>query len=514
MDVSTIACLKLLDSIDCNRYADHPYCRPFINYVMQWPHHLPINTIIIGQNPYPGNIFHELGAALSYDESKVSTTPNSVRVLAEDLYNYDETPRQQTIGCFRDSWRMLEHGILMINETVFHKIAKDTDRPNTGVLREVESQVITIQTLLSEGIKMGQKSVTLIGMGMGASMMTSIIRPWCPADLISTKVMTCSNPAAFSSMLSDSSSQRVTLGQSNVSKVLSNIVKLYVKMPPRVSTADKRRQQSTDTLNRALEEAKNSSHVNNNELRSFKDRLTQLDPSNPKKADIEDLKSSIDALTKANDRHANAISVHSMSMLALMDIATKEYPKASDKYADTQPSRNTQSLAIPSTPSPGPRRRVVRRSTSATPQVDPIPEDNVTDAASEVVSVQSLVNPPTRARRRVVRTPSIAGSEYTVASTIDDVQHSPEYDMTQAQATHMKTFSGWFKDNYKHDPSFEVILASAADSKTVDNPLSKDILDYIKMRKSEDTMYDPYDELSDPDSTSSKWITDYMATHS
>ena len=169
-------------------------------------------------------MFPEIGSALVYDDLKISTIPRSVKVLAEDLYHYDGTPKSLTVECFKNSWRMLEHGVLMINETVFHKISGGADRPNTGVLKEMEAQVLALQTLLCIGLSMGQTSVTFIGMGISASMMTSVIRSWCPSDLISVKVMTYTNPTAFSSLLRDSSSQHITLRKSHISKVLSEIV--------------------------------------------------------------------------------------------------------------------------------------------------------------------------------------------------------------------------------------------------------------------------------------------------
>lgn len=516
MDAATIACLKLIRDVDCNKYLDHPYCKPFIRYVMEWPHSLPIKTIIIGQNPYGGDIFPEYGSAFAYDPSKVSdkryNPPPSISVLAEDLFNHNGTVKLDTINCFKESWRLLEHGVIMINESVFHRISKDLDRPNTGLLKEMESQIIALQTILSVGFEMGQTSVTLIGMGIGASMMTSVIRPWCPSDLISAKTMTCSNPAAFAKSLGDSSSQQITLGKSNISEVLSGIVDLYTKMPPKTSSADKRRQQNIDVLNKAKEEVIQSSHIENNELRSFKDRLAKLDPSNPSKNSVDDLQSSIDSLTKANDRHANAISVHSTSMLVLMDILSKEYPKSSDKQ-QSGPVPSTSESSAPVTPSAGARRRVPRRTPTSTSQTDvvpSIPEDN----ESDIVSTQSLVRPVTRSRRRVSRNPSIADSEYTVVSNSDDVQPTVQYDMDRSESTHVRSFSGWFNDNYKDDPSFQVILSSAADSRTSDNPLSSDVLEYIRSRKKEDAAYDPYDELSDPDSQSTLWITKYMENHS
>jgi hypothetical protein len=253
--------------------------------------------------------------------------------------------------------------------------------------------------------------------------------------------------------------------------------------------------------------------------------LTRIDPSNPTQGDIKDLGKSIDSLMKTKDRYNNAISVHHTSMLALMEIAFKEHPKGDGKApsngASTDRAPSSQHLNVPSTPSPVPRRRVVRRTASESPQVPTISEDKtdtetpvkIEDVASDIVSVQSLTKPVTRSRRRVSRTPSIADSEYTVVSNADEMRSPGNYDMDQGQATHIRTFAGWLKDNYKDDPSFQVILSSAADSRTTDNELSRDVLAYIKSRKEEDGQYDPYDELSDPDSRSSKWIGDYMKKH-
>merc|ERR1711879_774475 len=150
-----------------------------------------------------------------------------------------------------------------------------------------------------------------------------------------------------------------TLGKSHISKVLSGIVALYSKMPPKTSTAEKRRQQSIQTFDKALIEVKESSNVDDVELRSFKDRLTRIDPSNPSQGDIRDLTKSIDSLMKTKDRYNNAISVHHTAMLALMEIAFKEHPKSDGKApSNGQPSdkpSSDQHLSVPATPSPGPR---------------------------------------------------------------------------------------------------------------------------------------------------------------
>nr|POE67343.1 hypothetical protein CFP56_77012 [Quercus suber] len=508
MDPATLACLRLINELECERYSNHPFCGPFIRYLMQWPHYLPIKTIIIGQNPYPGNIFPELGAALAYDSSKTNGSTPSVRVLSEDLFNFDGTDRQDTINCFRDSWHLLEFGVIMINETVFHKISNSIDRPNTRGIRELEAQVRALQIILFEGYKLGQESITLIGMGIGAAIMTSIIRPWCPNDLISVKVMTCSNPAALSSMLGDSSSHEITLGKSHITKILSKIVSQYREMPPKYSAIDKKRQQNIDVLNKSIEELKSSGQARNNELRSFKDRLTQADPTKPFKATMEDLCDAITATMKATDRHSSAMDAHSATMLMIMNSIYRDNQKQDEKPSVTLSSSNIKTT--PDSMPRGPRRRVPPRQPAVETKVEPIEEDTT----SEIVTTKSLAVPPSRSRRRVVKTASVAGTDYTATSTVEEATNNTQKDIRVDERTHITNFANWLKMNHSNDLSFSVILASAADRLMADNELTKSVLEYIKTRKSQDASFDSYDELNDPDSASTSFIRDFMEKYS
>ena len=449
---------------------------------------------------------------MAYDEHKVKSVPPSIRVLAEDLFNYNETPKADTINAFKDSWKMLDVGVLMINETVFHKISGTQVRPNTGGHREMEAQIRAIQYLLMEGFKMGQESVTLIGMGIGASMMTSILRPWCPSDLMSTKVMTCSNPAAFSALLSVSSSHSVTLGKSHISKVLSAIVKSCAEMPPKSNAVEKRRQQNIDTFNKATNILKEAGVGEINELRSFRERMLQADPTKPFRATMDDLCESIGSSMKAIERRNNAMDTQSAAFLMLLNSMEKDFNKQSQNSSGSgQQSTSVQqstSLDVPTTPSRP--RRVVRRSTSGvSPSVEPIIEDTT----SEIVEAASVSKAPSRSRRRITRAPSVAGTEYSITSNADNDNSNAKYDIEMSEKTYMSSFANWFKTNYADDLSYEVILSSAAESRTTDNPLSRAVLAYARSRKAEDSYYDPYDELSDPDSASSVWVKEYMKSN-
>jgi uracil DNA glycosylase len=121
-DGAMLACLRLLERTDIVNNLHLPYATAYINHVMLWADNLPIKLIVIGQNPFDLDIYPYMGAALSYNSEVCLGPPKSVRSLAEDLYDNNSVPMDQTVRCIRDSWYLLSHGTLMINETIFSLI--------------------------------------------------------------------------------------------------------------------------------------------------------------------------------------------------------------------------------------------------------------------------------------------------------------------------------------------------------------------------------------------------------
>jgi len=63
------------------------------------------------------------------------------------------------------------------------------------------------------------------------------------------------------------------------------------------------------------------------------------------------------------------------------------------------------------------------------------------------------------------------------------------------------------RDN-KEDESKTIdadVLDMSSDERSTPNDLSRRVLSYIRERKAKDPEYDPYDELIDPDSSSTTW---------
>ncbi len=516
---SSAACMRLLHELQYESHLRHPFCIPFCNYVRLWADSLPIKTIIIGQNPYPQNIYPEYGSGLAYDINKQRVPTGSIKVIAEDLFNYNQTSKELTIECFRDSWRLLDIGVLMINESVFSRISKDRVPSNTGAIREMEAQVRAIQILLAEGLSMGQDEIICIGMGKEAAKMTSILRGWCPNDLMSMKVITCSNPAAFASNLRDMPSHPITIGKPAVSKVLSAIVSQFAEMPPpKTSATSKRHQQNLDALNKASQAVDTVNARLRTEAQSFMSRLQSASENPDTRATIEGLNSSLQSFIGVLDSQSNAYVTHNTTMSMILNSLTSVVDSIGKQGAvppsnggSTRVVASTQGVSPAESPvvTPG-RRRKIMRTVSNQSNIDTITED------IETKSVLSMDSPSvTPSRRKIVRrTPSIAGTEYTTDSGVPTPSgESPGERLSPGEGVHIRAFGTWFDTNMNGDTTYSEILESSATEMAASSPLSIAVLQYIRDRKQEDTSYDAFDELTDPDSKSSRWVEDYKSTN-
>lgn len=495
------ACVRLLYEVDIMSNISIPYAIPYANYVLSWCKCVPIKTIVIGQNPYPQNIYSEIGSALSYDITKAKTDTMSVRNIAYDINNYDGTDIKESIDCFRNSWALVDRGIVFINETVFDALSPA--RSNVRGIKEMESQVRALQVLIIESYLSGQGSFTCIGMGTKAEQMTSILRSWCPKDLFKIRAMSCRNPAARD--IGDRLSHEITMGKTQVSKALSEIVKEFVTMAgPRMSPADRRRDQNKEALRKATENIDATSDVYISELESFERRLRSIRDEDGGSASIDELEKSLGSLRRSVDSHRNAVSTHTISMI--MAIESMSSDRARQESAQLQhPAVVSLAQSVTDSMKPrGPRRRISRLSSEVETVMQSVEE---TPEPPDVVHSPAPSVTPSR-RRRVSRraashAPSDAGTEYTTEMGTTSPQKEA---MSVAESVNVRCFANWCNDNVS-DTTYYEILNTAADEKAVINSLVKDVLDYIRLRKSNDPEYDPYDELIDASSESSKWAT-------
>ena len=118
---------KLIFELECRRYLaevkllcnlDKKHAIPIAIYILCSSMAMPMKTIIVAERPYTTDIHPEVSSAMSYDMSKTRPTPSTAGI-AHDLQN--------SLGCkyieverwFRDSWKYLGSGTLVINCILF-----------------------------------------------------------------------------------------------------------------------------------------------------------------------------------------------------------------------------------------------------------------------------------------------------------------------------------------------------------------------------------------------------------
>jgi uracil DNA glycosylase len=508
---AVLACAKLLEKIELPQNIHLPYAVPYLNYVLSWPDNLPIKLIIIGQNPYNRDIYPYMGAALSYDPDVCPVPPKSIRSLADDLYESASVPYHQTVRCIRDSWHLLSHGTLMINETVFSSIYPEM-KSNYRPIMEMEAQCIVLQALVSASYFMGQKEFTILAMGERAALMADQMKKWCPSDAIKMKIVACRNPAART--VGDMSSLAFTLKHSGASKILASEVKWYHSMPPKESYAEKRLKDSEKLLQQSLESIIVSKNTAKTELTGLMERL-KLPIDDGNKAGLED---AMISARKAIIAHTNCIKSNQMNFIQYVNAAKGIMPAVKDT-SDNSSAATYKDVSVLATKAP-PRKKVIMEEEVVGQAISSIPD--IKKELTETTAIPPVIKTPrtTRAQKMISEdaetsiarsvTPSIAQSEVTgVSGATPSKSKRSIKDVNNEEGIHMSSFATWFRLNVSEDPTFAGILQTAVEDKWVgDTPFAASVMRHIRLRKKQDKSYDSHKELNDITSESYKWAVE------
>jgi hypothetical protein len=247
------ACHWLLHSLNVNNFLNHPYTIPFSSYVMTWERSVPLNTIIIGQNPYPNNIFSPIAAAMSYDTDLCQKTmsmqsPPTVTILANDLFIHAGFSKQDTINIVKNGWALVDKGVLLINEAVFYGY-----QPEESYI-EASIQCSVIIRLLQETERYGKRTVNIYAMGEAGQRVASDICSWYKSSKVTLSKRAATHPAAVSRRFNDFNHPDCHMGTPSFSKSLAKCFSNYVAYMHTMSKKtekDIRVQRLSDTLKSA-----------------------------------------------------------------------------------------------------------------------------------------------------------------------------------------------------------------------------------------------------------------------
>lgn len=215
--------------------------------------------------------------------------------------------------------------------------------------------------------------------------MRSVLRSWCPKDLMSLKVLTCKNPARD---IGDVGSHTNTLGKPAVSKILSGVVELFSKMAfVKQTQAEKRGEQNLSAFKKGTEDVSVTGNIYSRELQTLEDRLRGVEEPSNGNVSIEDVIRSTRRLKKAVDNHTNAIAAHCLSFL----MAVKSMAQASNTATNDNKAEIVKDAALQV---PVVNRRQRRRVPSGTPQnMEPVIETPADTETVRVFRVLALPHP-------------------------------------------------------------------------------------------------------------------------
>lgn len=495
------ACIRLLVELNVLENISLPYAIPYMNYVMSWKDHLPIKTVIIGQNPYPENIYPYMGAAMSYDSSLRRSPTRSAKAVAEDLYDYNRTPMSETIECIQNSWHLINHGTILINRTVFSSIYPEL-KNNCRPIREMEFQCIALKTVFTASYFMGQTDFTVLGMGEQAALMMDLLKSWCPSDAIKMKAIGCRNPAARER--GDSGSRAFTLKQSGASKLLAAEVAWYHSMPPQKDFKTKRLENTEKSLNEALESVVTYKNGVKTELDAAMERLNGMEGS----SEIDKLKEALSNTRKSIIAHTNSIKSHQMSFIQYVNTAKSVLDSGRDpsETASNSAHKDVAKLALNNPPRK--KHPVIIQTLAPAGQTTP-------DIAAELGKVKekkvkstipSNTGPAIQVSTAAPSVTTNVGDSLSVADGVTPKKKRSRKDVNAEEGVGLTSFANWFKSNIPDDPVYAGVLQTAVEDKNIGTTeFAPRVLNYIRMRKKADVTYDSYTELEDESSESFKW---------
>lgn len=232
------SCIWLLDKLRVQEFESRPYTLPFCAYVLSWHKAIPLKCIIMGQSPYPDNVYPPIAAAMSFSTELglmqmkknkktgrpgyADGVPPTVEVFANDMYINAGMRKEDTTNILKNGWALIEFGIILINEAVF------TDFSSPEYYDESSDQVRVIIQMLKETEKHGKRTVDIYALGEAGQRMASDLCSWYKSPIIRLSKHSATHPAALSRRFEDLNHPDCHMATPSLSKSLAKHFSNYV----------------------------------------------------------------------------------------------------------------------------------------------------------------------------------------------------------------------------------------------------------------------------------------------
>lgn len=197
------------------------------SYLRKVCFNLPVRCIVIGQSPYPRDIYPDSASAMSYDPDLTSGTyqevPATVAVIAEDASQVTHHGQKDVIGAIREGYRLVGSGVLLVNAHCFFQGGtRDGDIESISLIK-------FLATVIYAGRSFGCLRVDVFSMGKSARECGERLRSYVDRTSIRIVLRHCVHPASVARRARDSESPLRTLGAPAFTKELCK----FIMAPPK-----------------------------------------------------------------------------------------------------------------------------------------------------------------------------------------------------------------------------------------------------------------------------------------
>lgn len=225
-------CYKLLEELDVLNNFDRPVTGPLCRYILGIPHAIPIKHIIIGERPYASNIFPFAASAMSFDPVLEPNTTPSVHYIARDIAKFHDIEYEVVHDWFRDSWKYLACGILVVNTCVYKNFMDPMSDRERIAMEKFLKDIIMLSAIISS------QPVHVCSMGNPAKHSADRMRSSIPEAKKYVRMHSCPNPAWPSHKRGDQKSPEITLEKKSIVKYLFDIVKSTLQLGKTFTATD------------------------------------------------------------------------------------------------------------------------------------------------------------------------------------------------------------------------------------------------------------------------------------
>lgn len=190
---------------------------PLSRYILSMHCAIPIQHIVLAERPYGTNILPYVAPAMSYDIELDPTPTPSVHYLSLAINEGSNASYEDSVAWFRDSWKYLNHGIILLNVCCLYKF---TDRRSE---KERVSTEKFVSDIIFMSMKLSNEQIHIYAMGNPAKHSANRIRSSILNPSRKVVIHGCNNPASLQHKR-DTRSPVVTLGSKRLVMLLGNIV--------------------------------------------------------------------------------------------------------------------------------------------------------------------------------------------------------------------------------------------------------------------------------------------------